>query len=50
MPADRRQFSIMLNTDTDAAVIEYLEAQSNKTDAIRQALKARMEKDGDKGD
>jgi len=43
MPVPRRQYAFALNTETDAAVIEYLEAQTNKTDTIRQALKARME-------
>jgi len=43
MPATTRQFNLKLNTEKDADVISYLDAQENKNDAIRRALRAQME-------
>ena len=45
MLATTRQYNLKLNTETDADVIEYLDAQSNKNDAVRRALRAQMEKE-----
>jgi hypothetical protein len=43
MTAKYRRFTLQLNEESDADVIAYLEASSNATDAIRQALRAKME-------
>jgi len=40
------RFTLQLNTETDADVIEYIKQQSNKNGAIRRALRAQIEKDG----
>lgn len=39
------RFTLQLNTETDAAVIEYIKRQPNKNDAIRRALKMQMEEE-----
>ena len=39
MPAVTRQFPFSLNVETDADVIEYLDAQDNRTEAIRKAIR-----------
>jgi len=42
MNAMYAKFTLQLNTVTDADVIEYLNAQANKNDTIRRALRAKM--------
>lgn len=37
-----RKFTLQLNTVSDAAVIEYLDQQKNKNNAMRQALIKQM--------
>ena len=41
------RFTLQLNTETDAEVIEYIKRQSNKNNTIRQALIAKMNSDSD---
>jgi len=41
------RFTLQLNSETDSDVIEYIKRQSNKNDAIRQALIAKMKSDSD---
>jgi len=38
-----RQIPIWLNVETDADILAYLDKQGNRTEAIRQALRAQME-------
>jgi len=45
MPAVTRQFPLSLNVETDADVIEYLDAQDNRTEAIRRAIRKQMRED-----
>jgi len=45
MPVLTRQFSFSLNVDKDADVIEYLDYQENRTEAIRQAIRDQMVED-----
>ena len=45
MPAVTRQFPFSLNVETDADVIEYLDAQDNRTEAIRRAIRKQMRED-----
>ena len=40
-----RQMPITLNIETDAAIIEYLDAQNNRTETIRRALRKQMEEE-----
>ena len=41
------RFTLQLNAETDADVIEYIKQQSNKNDTIRQALRQKMKSDSD---
>ena len=45
MTATRRQVSLQLNVEKDAAIIAYLDAQPNRTEAIRRAIRSQMEED-----
>jgi len=45
MAATRKQLSLQLNTVKDAAIIEYLDAQDNRTETIRRALRKQMEQE-----
>jgi len=44
MPAVTRQFPFSLNVETDADIIKYLDAQDNRTDAIRKAIRLIMKR------
>ena len=43
MTATYAKYTLQLNVEKDADVIEYLNAQANKNDTIRRALRARMD-------
>ena len=43
--AASRQIPIWLNVETDADILAYLDAQPNRTEAIRRAIRAQMEKE-----
>ena len=45
MTATRRQVSLQLNVEKDAAIIAYLELSENKTEAIRRALRKQMKEE-----
>ena len=45
MAATTRQIPIVLNTETDADVLAYLDAQPNRTEAIRRALRKQMKEE-----
>jgi len=45
-----RQSPLRLNIESDADVIAYLESRENKNDTIRQALKAKMDKEAEDED
>jgi len=45
MTATRRQVSLQLNVEKDAAIIAYLDAQPNRTEAIRRALRKQMKEE-----
>ena len=45
MPVATRQIPIVLNVETDADILVYLDAQDNRTETIRRAIRAQMEKE-----
>jgi len=45
VPAISRQFPIRLNVETDADILAYLDAQTNRTEAIRIAIRAQIQKE-----
>jgi len=44
MAAAVRQIPIWLSVEKDADVLEYLDAQPNRTEAIRRAIRAQIER------
>ena len=40
-----RQLPITLNVETDADILAYLDAQPNRTEAIRRAIRKQMEEE-----
>ena len=45
MPATIRQLSFTLNIEKAAAIIAYLDAKQNRTEAIRRALRRQMKEE-----
>ena len=43
--AASRQIPIWLNVETDADILAYLDAQPNRTEAIRRAIRAQMKEE-----
>jgi len=46
MSASYKRISLQLNEQTDADVIEYLNAQANKSEAIKAAIRKQIESVG----